>query len=200
MFTITGLTEDGREAFVSWTSPEVRGLVRSVSAWRGLEGDEGIVRLAISDEAAGQEFPATVTGPFLVADLDDARASLVQLGSYFRPGKRIEGDVPRVVYPVPGGSPKLVLIPGFAVAYDGPALPVYSARDQPRGRLAQRYSTTAKRFVKDAFKDPERNGSSEISTAAYPADPTAATMSRRPLAVSARGSSSGASSTRPSVP
>ncbi len=107
VFTVIGLTEDGRQASVSWSEPDARRRSRDLDASRGLEGDEAIVRRAIMDEAVGREFAATVTGPFLRANLDDASVTLVHLGSYFRPGKRVEGEVPRVAY-------LLAFDPGFA--------------------------------------------------------------------------------------
>jgi len=94
------VTWDGRDASVTWSKREARRLHPELRQTRGLEGDEEIIRLAVRDEALGREFAATATGPFLLADLEDAHAALVQLGSYFRSGLSVDGDPPWVVYPV----------------------------------------------------------------------------------------------------
>ena len=56
------------------------------------------------DEVDGRSFRATPTGPFFRADLDDAKAVLVQLTSYFADGYLVEGDPPTIDASVPEGA------------------------------------------------------------------------------------------------
>jgi hypothetical protein len=80
-FTLHGIASDRREAAVSWFSIGPEGYrARSTNS---LVGDAELIRRAIIDEIDGRTFRATQTGPFVVADLDDAHAAVLQLGSYF---------------------------------------------------------------------------------------------------------------------
>jgi hypothetical protein len=107
VFTIRGVTDGGREGehSIAWY-PLGRDRVRArPKNRRGLVGDEELIRRAIADELDGRSFAATATGPFYRADLDDPAATRVQLSSYFRPGYRVDGDVPALaIEPLPEGA------------------------------------------------------------------------------------------------
>jgi len=47
---------------------------------------------------------ATPEGPTFVANLDEAKAAVVQLSSYFAPGYRVDGSPPAIDTSVPGGA------------------------------------------------------------------------------------------------
>ena len=103
-FTMTGKLDDGREASISWfpIGPE-RYRARPTNR-RGLVGDEDVIRRAIIDEVEGRTFRATRTGPYFLADLDNAEAALVQLISYFADGYSLDGDPPTIDASVPTGA------------------------------------------------------------------------------------------------
>ncbi|HUG65804.1 MAG TPA: hypothetical protein VMK83_11350 [Gaiellaceae bacterium] len=100
--TVRGMALDGRaEVEVSWYPPGIERYRARPRNLRGLVGDEELIRRAIVDELDGRTFRATATGPFFRADLDDAHAAVLQLGSYFRWGSyEITGEWPRIVSPV----------------------------------------------------------------------------------------------------
>ena len=102
-----------------------RALSRAAEERRGLVGDEDLIRRAMLDEAERQTFRATPPGPSVVADLDDAKAALIQLSSYFdlhptakflsrsEPWENglhfarlcvVEGDPPVLHCPIPPGA------------------------------------------------------------------------------------------------
>ncbi len=102
MFTVRGVTDDGREGVsVSWYEP---GLARrdAPENRRGLVGDEEIIERAILAEIDGHSVRATPTGPFYRADLDDPVSTILLLTGFFRPWYRVDGDPPVVkIDPVP---------------------------------------------------------------------------------------------------
>ncbi len=104
MFTVRGVTDDGREVSVSWYAPDERrdapGIVE-----RGLVDDRDLVVRAVTDEILGRGFNATPEGPCFVSNLDDPRATFVQLASYFRrPRYRVDGSPPEIDTSVPEGA------------------------------------------------------------------------------------------------
>jgi len=62
-----------------------------------------IVR-AVTDEILGRRFDAPPEGPSFVSNLDDPRATVVQLASYFRPRYRVDGSPPEIDTSVPEGA------------------------------------------------------------------------------------------------
>lgn len=94
MFSITGIIGGGLAAHVSWRPPAERRRARLPDDVRGIEGSRIVRAFAIADETLRREFRTTPTGPFLVADLDDPEAALVQLASYFVRIDSVDGDVP----------------------------------------------------------------------------------------------------------
>lgn len=104
MFTVTGRVDEGREASISWYAPEDRRALRGIGSDRGLDGDRDLVVRALIDEVERRTFPATPTGPFYVADLDDAEAALTQLGSYLLVRHTVDGDPPTIDTSVPDGA------------------------------------------------------------------------------------------------
>jgi len=102
VFTVRGVTNEGREAEVSWYEPGLRAISPAVE--RGLAGDRELMARALTDEALGYRFSRYTRGPTFVANLDEAKAAVVQLSSYFAPGYRVDGSPPAIDTSVPGGA------------------------------------------------------------------------------------------------
>jgi hypothetical protein len=103
-FTVRGITDDGREASVSWYEP---GFARRDAPRNrdGLVGDEAIVWAVILAAAEGRSVGATPTGPFFEADLAEPRWVMLAISDHFRPGGyAIEGDAPVIDASVPDGA------------------------------------------------------------------------------------------------
>lgn len=102
-FGVHGITDDGREASISWHEP---GLARrgAPTNRRGLVGDEALVRLALLAETERDQVSATPTGPVFAVDLDDPVSTFVLLTSYFRDRYRVEGSPPVLHFPIPDGA------------------------------------------------------------------------------------------------
>jgi hypothetical protein len=102
VFTIRGLIEGRDEEIeVSWLPIGLERCRARTTNRRGLVGDAELIRRAIDDELDGRTFRGTQTGPFVLADLDDAHAAVLQLGSYFTPGSyEISGEWTTRVYRV----------------------------------------------------------------------------------------------------
>jgi len=106
MFTVRGVTDDGRDTAVTWYEP---GLARrdAPDNRRGLVGDEEIIERAILAEVDGRSVRATRTGPFYRVDLDEPVSTILLLTSYFQSFYRVDGDPPVV---------KIDRVPADAVA------------------------------------------------------------------------------------
>ncbi len=96
------MTDEGREAEVSWYEPGLRAISPVVE--RGLAGDRELIVRALIDEDLGHHFSATPEGPVFLADRRGSRATLVQLASYFRPRYRVDGSPPEIDTSVPEGA------------------------------------------------------------------------------------------------
>lgn len=60
MFTVRGVTNEGREAEVSWYEPGLRAISPAVE--RGLAGDRELMARALTDEALGYRFSRYTRG------------------------------------------------------------------------------------------------------------------------------------------
>jgi hypothetical protein len=102
MFTVRGVTRDGRNTSIAWYPPSERH--RAQGEQRGLVGDAILIQSAIIAEGRGDVVDATPTGPTLTVNLDDPEATLVLLATMFRPRCRVDGSPPPLDYPLPEGA------------------------------------------------------------------------------------------------
>ncbi len=112
MFEVDGFArDDGRAVAVVWRAPGERGRPSRVPRDPGdrerapLIGDEKIVVAVEVDAYARRRYPATVTGPDLVVDLDDPSSVLLAIDERLQLAYTVTGDYEAErVYPVPPGA------------------------------------------------------------------------------------------------